>query len=144
MSLVILNSYFRVTGSTKISSRQPLRMDSQEITPYPMVTMETQLEEEGPTNAAGLTEQQVVESAFNGRVPWWNSGASHLNHALPKRHFEKLELSSLLEKLLDYKKTVTYRTPGNGTVCPVVDGEIIYFCLLLDLTLRFKITLALH
>jgi hypothetical protein len=61
-----------------------------------------------------------VESAFNGRGPWWNSGASHMNHALPKRHFQKLELISLLENLLDYKKTVTNRTAGYGTVCPVV------------------------
>jgi RNA-directed DNA polymerase len=70
--------------------------------------------------AAGLTEQRAVESAFNGRGPWWNSGASHMNHALPKRHFQKLELISLLEKLLDYKKTVTNGTAGYGTVCPVV------------------------
>jgi RNA-directed DNA polymerase len=70
--------------------------------------------------AAGLTEQRAVESAFNGRGPWWNSGASHMNHALPKRHFQKLELISLLEKHLDYKKTVTSGTAGYGTVCPVV------------------------
>ena len=63
--------------------------------------------------AAGLSRQRAIESSVNGRGPWWNSGASHMNQAFQKRYFQKLELISLLEKLLDYKKTVT-----NGTaVC---------------------------
>ena len=70
--------------------------------------------------AAGLTEPRAAESAFNGRGPWWNSGASHMNHAFPKRYFQKLELISLLEKLLDYKKTVTNGTAVYGTVSTVV------------------------
>lgn len=70
--------------------------------------------------AAGLTEPRAAESAFNGRGPWWNSGASHMNHAFPKRYFQKLELISLLEKLLDYKKTVTNGTAVYGTVRTVV------------------------
>jgi RNA-directed DNA polymerase len=49
--------------------------------------------------AAGVPEQRAVESAFNGHGPWWNRGASHMNHAFPKRYFQKLELVSLLEKL---------------------------------------------
>ena len=70
--------------------------------------------------AAGLTEQRAVDSAFNGRGPWWNSGASHMNQAFTKRYFKKLELISLLEKLLDYKKTVTNGTAVYGTVRTVV------------------------
>lgn len=70
--------------------------------------------------AAGLTEQRAVESAFNSRGPWWNSGASHMNQAFPKRHFQKLELISLLDKLLDYKKTVTNGTAVYATVRTVV------------------------
>jgi RNA-directed DNA polymerase len=70
--------------------------------------------------AAGIPEQRAVESAFNGRGPWWNSGASHMNQAFPTRYFRKLELISLLEKLLDYKKTVTNRTAVYGTVRTVV------------------------
>lgn len=70
--------------------------------------------------AAGLTEQRAVESAFNGRGPWWNSGASHMNQAIPKRYFQKLELISLLEKLLDYKKTVTNGIAVYGPVCTVM------------------------
>jgi RNA-directed DNA polymerase len=70
--------------------------------------------------AAGLTEQRAVESAFNGRGPWWNSGASHMNQAFKKRYFQKLELISLLDKLLDYKKTVTNGTAVYGTVRTVV------------------------
>jgi RNA-directed DNA polymerase len=70
--------------------------------------------------AAGLSEQRAVESAFNDRGPWWKSGASHMNHAFPKRYFRKLELISLLDKLLDYKKTVTNGTAVYGTVRTVV------------------------
>jgi RNA-directed DNA polymerase len=70
--------------------------------------------------AAGLAEQRAIESTTNGRGPWWNSGASHMNQAFPKRYFRKLELISLLEKLLDYKKTVTNGTAVYGTVRTVV------------------------
>ena len=70
--------------------------------------------------AAGLSEQRAVQSAFNDRGPWWNSGASHMNHAFPKQYFQKLGLISLLDKLLDYKKTVANRTAVYGTVRTVV------------------------
>jgi hypothetical protein len=67
-----------------------------------------------------LAEQRAVESTLNGRGPWWNSEASHMNQAFPKRYFQKLELISLLDKLLDYKKTVTNGTAVYGTVRTVV------------------------
>lgn len=70
--------------------------------------------------AAGLSEQRAVESAFNERGPWWNSGASHMNQAFPKRYFQKLELVSLLDRYLDYKKSVTIGTAVYGTVRTVV------------------------
>jgi RNA-directed DNA polymerase len=69
---------------------------------------------------AGLNEQRAIASTSNGRGPWWNSGASHMNHAFPKQYFQKLELISLLDKLLDYKKTVTNGTAVYGTVRTVV------------------------
>lgn len=69
---------------------------------------------------AGLTEQRAVESAFNQRGPWWNSGASHMNQAFPKRSFQQLQLISLEGKLLEYKKTVTNGTAVYGTVRTVV------------------------
>jgi hypothetical protein len=47
----------------------------------------------------GLTEQRAWISATNGRGPWWNSGASHLNAALPKRVFHGLSLVSLLDTM---------------------------------------------
>jgi len=70
--------------------------------------------------AAGLSEQRAVESAFNDRGPWWNSGASHMNQAISKRYFQKLELVSLLDRYLDYKKSVTIGTAVYGTVRTVV------------------------
>jgi RNA-directed DNA polymerase len=70
--------------------------------------------------AAGLSEQRAVESAFNDRGPWWNSGASHMNQAISKRYLQKLELVSLLDRYLDYKKSVTIGTAVYGTVRTVV------------------------
>ena len=46
---------------------------------------------------AGLTEARAFRSAFNQRGPWWNSGASHLNHAIRKSYFDRLGLVSLLD-----------------------------------------------
>jgi RNA-directed DNA polymerase len=48
---------------------------------------------------AGLSEERASKSAYNGRKPWWNSGASHMNAAFPKRYFDKLELVSALDQL---------------------------------------------
>lgn len=46
---------------------------------------------------AGLVEERAFRSAFNQRGPWWNSGASHMNHAFPKSFFDRLGLVSLLD-----------------------------------------------
>ena len=47
----------------------------------------------------GIAEERAAASAFNGRGPWYNSGASHMNQALPKKYFDGLDLISLLEQL---------------------------------------------
>ena len=44
----------------------------------------------------GLSEVRAWTSASNGRGPWWNSGASHLNQALPMKLFDRLGLVSLM------------------------------------------------
>jgi RNA-directed DNA polymerase len=49
--------------------------------------------------ALGLDRGRARESAFNGRGPWWNAGASHMNAALPTSYFRKLGLISLLEEV---------------------------------------------
>lgn len=46
--------------------------------------------------ARGLDEVRAYKSASNGRGPWWNSGASHMNAAYPKSFFDALGLVSLL------------------------------------------------
>lgn len=46
--------------------------------------------------ALGLTPERAWKSASNGRGPWWNSGASHMNAALPAAYFTHLGLVSLL------------------------------------------------
>lgn len=47
----------------------------------------------------GLTEERAWKSAANGRGPWWNSGASHMNEAFPKAFFDSLGLLSLSDQL---------------------------------------------
>lgn len=46
----------------------------------------------------GLTKERAWRSATNGRGPWWNAGASHMNQAMPKKFFDRLGLVSLLEQ----------------------------------------------
>ena len=47
----------------------------------------------------GLDEARACKSAFNGRGPWWNSGAPHMNQALPKRLWDRLGLVSILDTI---------------------------------------------
>jgi len=49
--------------------------------------------------ALGLDRGRARASAFNGRGPWWNAGASHLNAALPTSYFRKLGLISLMDEV---------------------------------------------
>ncbi len=49
--------------------------------------------------ALGLAGNVARASAFNGRGPWWNAGASHLNAALPTAYFRKLGLLLLGEEV---------------------------------------------
>ena len=35
----------------------------------------------------------------NGRGPWWNAGALHMNEAFPKIYFEDLGLVSLQDQV---------------------------------------------
>ncbi len=46
----------------------------------------------------GLTEERAWRSATNGRGPWWNAGASHMNQAFPKSFFDSFGLVSLLNQ----------------------------------------------
>jgi RNA-directed DNA polymerase len=49
--------------------------------------------------ALGLDRERARASAFNGRGPWWNAGASHMHAALPTSYFRKLGLISLMEEV---------------------------------------------
>lgn len=46
----------------------------------------------------GLDEARAWTSANNGRGPWWNAGASHMNDAFRKTFFDRVGLISLLEQ----------------------------------------------
>lgn len=51
----------------------------------------------------GLSEERAWLSATNGRGPWWNSGASHMNQAFDRSYFTKLGLVSLLSQFNRFK-----------------------------------------
>ena len=53
---------------------------------------------------AGLTEENAGKSAFNGKGPWWNSGAQHMNFAFRKKYFEELGLISLFDRLKELRE----------------------------------------
>ena len=58
----------------------------------------------------GLDRDRARSSAFNGRGPWWNAGASHLNAALPTSYFRKRGLVSLMEEVNRYTLKRTLRS----------------------------------
>ena len=65
----------------------------------------------------GLSEVRAWTSATNGRGPWWNAGASHMNQAFPKSFFDRLGLVSLLDQyhhlnLSSRTAVVRNRLPG--------------------------------
>ncbi|MER8601164.1 group II intron reverse transcriptase/maturase [Mesorhizobium sp. M1339] len=45
----------------------------------------------------GIDKARAWVSATNGRGPWWNAGASHMNAAFRKTFFDQLGLKSLLQ-----------------------------------------------
>ena len=47
----------------------------------------------------GLDESRAKQSSSNGRGPWWNAGASHMNAAFPKKYFDCIGLESMLDRL---------------------------------------------
>jgi RNA-directed DNA polymerase len=53
----------------------------------------------------GLAKERAWKSAANGRGSWWNSGASHMNEAFPKRYFDQVGLLSLLNHKRGVLKT---------------------------------------
>jgi RNA-directed DNA polymerase len=46
----------------------------------------------------GLAAAQAWRSAYNGRGPWWNAGASHMNQAVPTHELTHLGLMSLVQE----------------------------------------------
>jgi len=46
----------------------------------------------------GLSEKHAWKSTSNGRGPWWNANASHMNKAYPPKLFDTLGLVSLLNE----------------------------------------------
>jgi RNA-directed DNA polymerase len=66
----------------------------------------------------GLKEARAWHSAQNGRGPWWNAGAPHMNEAFKKSTFDRMNLVSLLDTIRRIRKSS--RTAVYGTVRTVV------------------------
>ena len=66
----------------------------------------------------GLAKERAIKSATNGRGPWWNAGASHMNEAFKKSDFDRMGLVSLLDTILVIRNQS--RTAVYGTVRTVV------------------------
>ena len=47
----------------------------------------------------GLSQERARRSAYNGRGPWWNAGASHMNAAFRAGYFAQHGLVSLQQEL---------------------------------------------
>jgi len=50
---------------------------------------------------AGFDHDHAMQCAYNGRGPWWNSGAQHMNFVLPTAYFAKLGLVTLLVLIVE-------------------------------------------
>jgi len=46
----------------------------------------------------GLDAVRAAASAGNGRGPWWNAGASHMNQAVPTKTLTMLGLTSFIQE----------------------------------------------
>jgi RNA-directed DNA polymerase len=46
----------------------------------------------------GIDKARAMVSAYNGRGPWWNAGASHMNAAVPTKWLQQQGLMSLLSE----------------------------------------------
>ena len=54
--------------------------------------------------ALGLPKERAWKSANNGHGPWWNAGASHMNHAIPLKWFKEGGLYPLMENYSKMQK----------------------------------------
>jgi RNA-directed DNA polymerase len=53
----------------------------------------------------GIEEARAWKSASNGRGPWWNAGASHMNQACPTSYFRTIGLTPMIETLNRFQRT---------------------------------------
>ncbi len=61
----------------------------------------------------GLEEERAWRSAYNGRGPWWNAGASHMNACVTTHRLHQQGLVSLLylhQRFVDSTRTAVCRT----------------------------------
>ena len=72
-------------------------MDTAQVALHSVATVEAARRTCAHSDAARTEPGAGVRSARNGRGPWWNAGASHMNAAFPKSWFDRMGLVSLLD-----------------------------------------------
>lgn len=53
----------------------------------------------------GLAADRAAHAAGNGRGPWWNAGATHMNQAVPTSALRRMGLISLID---EHRRLVRY------------------------------------
>jgi RNA-directed DNA polymerase len=53
----------------------------------------------------GLSAEQASKGAYNGKGPWWNAQASHMNFAVPNKMLRQFGFPSFLEEFHRLKST---------------------------------------
>jgi group II intron reverse transcriptase/maturase len=54
----------------------------------------------------GLAKERAWKSSVNGRGPWWNAGASHMNQAVPKVFLNRMGLVSVLDTVRRLQRVI--------------------------------------
>ena len=63
----------------------------------------------------GIEKARAYTSAYNGRGPWWNAGASHMNFAISVKWLAQQGLLSLLDEQQTLTESYMNRRMPNGT-----------------------------
>jgi len=94
--------------------------------------------------AQGLSPERAWKSSVNGRGPWWNAGASHMQQAYPNAWFQRLGLVSIHETVVRLVRPQAGGAPRHRTQtanCQFMkihsrELTIVCFCGVVSLTSR--------
>ena len=95
-------NYFRLS-QVKSSFEELDQVDTAETALHPVAAMEEAADQSQEADRTGIEKTRAYASASNGRGPWWNAGASHMNAAVPAKWLQQQGLMSLLTEHQRFK-----------------------------------------